>query len=468
MKKLMMLCLLALVTVVYAEDKWINTIKILLTEQEKADYKKLKTDAEKEKFVNDAWAKRDPTPDTPDNEFKTNFENNLSQVNERMKKKNAFESDMGQTLLLLGPPAEQKDEGGKKTANYGEDEEEGAAAAGKKIWVYKSLPSDVATGEVKVEFHPSGGEWRFVDKTSAGALLEKARQHTMTAAVAAHGTQEIPAKQPGPAPKAPTTEMPGVTTPEVKAALDATATGTAPKDIPVNALTDTFMTSEGETFSTFAIQTPADAAGSKVGIRVLDSAGTTVKEAELPFVDATSPEAPGYFQTKLPLTPGEHSVAMAVVGTGKSGGVKKTISVPDFSGKFGMSSVILSRKFNQLPEAKPEKTPYTFGKIKVDPDVERTFTKADDLIIVYEIYNFQADASGKPNLEVTISFQKGNEKPKSTQPTAANGLVTGKKMTIPTSFPLATFPPGDWKIKISVDDKVSNQTVSQEAAYTIK
>jgi hypothetical protein len=156
------------------------------------------------------------------------------------------------------------------------------------------------------------------------------------------------------------------------------------------------------------------------------------------------------------------------VGAGKSGGVKKTITVPDFSGKFGMSSVILSKKFNQLTEAKPEKTPYTFGKIKVDPGVERTFTKADDLIIVYEVYNFQADASGKPNIEVTISFQKGNEKPKSTQPTPANGLVTGKKMTIPTSFPLATFPPGDWKIKISVTDKVSNQTVSEEAPYTIK
>src|SRR5262245_52638140 len=234
MKKLMMLCLLALVAVAYAEDKYIEHLKILLTEQEKADYKKLKSDAEKEKFANDAWAKRDPSPGTPENEFKTNFENNLSQVNDRMKNKKAFESDLGQALLLLGPPSEQKDEGQKKTSGS-DDEEEGSGGGGKKVWVYKNLPPDVASGEVTIEFHPSGGEWHFVDKNASGSLLEKARQHTISAAASAHGTQEIPTKQPGPAPKAPPAELP-VSTPEVKAALDATATGTAPKDIPVNAL----------------------------------------------------------------------------------------------------------------------------------------------------------------------------------------------------------------------------------------
>jgi GWxTD domain-containing protein len=470
MKKFLMLCLLALVAVAYAEDKYIDHIKILMTEQEKAEFKKLKSDSEKQKFVDDFWAKRDPSPGTPENEYKTNFENNLQQVNDRMKDKKAFESDLGQTLLLLGPPSDQKDEGGKSSGYNTESDEDTGGAPGKKIWIYKSLPSDVASGEITIEFRPSGGEWRFADKKTAGAILEKARVHTMAAQVSAHGTQEIPAKQPEMAPSPSTADVPPVTTPEVKAALDATATGTAPTDVSMNTLADSFMSSEGEVFSTFAISTTADAAGAKVGIRVMDPSGAVVKETELPFVDATAnpPEAAGYFQTKLPVTAGEYSVALAVVGAGKAGGAKKTLTVPDYAGKFGISSVILSRKFNTLSEAKPEKTPYTFGKIKVDPDAERTFTKADDLIIVYEVYNFQNDATGKPNVEVVISFQKGNEKPKSTQPSPANGLVTGKKMTIPTSFPLTVFPPGDWKVKVSVTDKVSNQTASQEAPFIIK
>jgi|GEM_PF-3169429 len=468
MKKFMMLCLLAIVTIAYAEDKYIDHIKILMTEQEKADYKKLKSDNEKQKFVDDFWARRDPSPDTPENEFKTAFENNLQQVNDRMKNKKAFETDIGQTLLLLGPPSDQKDAGGK-SSNYDEDEAS-SGAPGKKIWTYKNLPPDVASGEITIEFRPSGGEWRFADKKTVGAILEKARMHSISTQASAHGSQEVPAKQPEVAPKPAAAEIPAVTTPEVKAALDATATGTAPTEVPMNALADSFMTSEGDVFSTFAISTTADTAGAKVGIRVMDSSGALVEETELPFVDATAnpPEAAGYFQTKLPIPAGDYSVALAVVAGGKSGGSKKTFSVPDYAGKFGISSVILSRKFNTLTEAKPEKTPYTFGKIKVDPDTERIFTKADDLIIVYEVYNAQNDAAGKPSVEVTIGFQKGMEKPKNTQPAPANGLVTGKKMTVPTSFPLTTFPSGDWKIKVSITDKLTTQTASQETSFTIK
>jgi len=463
MKKFMMICLLALVAVAYADDKFIDQIKILMTQQEKADYKKLKTDAEKQKFVEDFWAKRG-------NDYKTNFENNLKQVNDHLKDKRGFESDLGQTLLLLGPPTEQKDNKGKATGGgYGEDEGEGAQQ-GNKTWVYKSLPSDVASGETSIEFKASGGKWHFADANTANAILEKARVHYASQA-SAGGAQSAPTTQtPGtPHPAAPA-EAVAVTTPEVKAALDATATGTAPKDIPVSGLADTFMTSEGETFATFAIETTGDTSTAKAGVRVLDASGATVKETELPFVDATAnpPEAAGYFQTKLMVPAGDYSVALVVVGGGKSGGVKKTLKVPDYSGKFGLSSVILSKKFTQLTEAKPEKTPYTFGKIKVDPDVDRTFAKSNDLIIVYEVYNFQVDAAGKANAEVTISFQKGNEKPKSTAPSPVNGLVTGKKMTVPTSFPLATFPAGDWKLIVSVTDKASNQTSTQEAAFTIQ
>jgi GWxTD domain-containing protein len=471
MKKFMMLCLLALVAVAYAEDKYIDQIKILMTQQEKADYKKLKNDADKQKFVDEFWAKRDPSPGTPENEYKTGFEKNLKEVNEHLKDKRGFESDLGQTLLLLGPPTEQKDDKGKTTTGgYGEDEEEGTQQPGNKIWIYRNLPSDVATGEVTIEFKAANGKWRFADSDAANALLEKERQHTISHA-GDQASQSAPTTQAPPTTKAaPVEAAPPVTTPEVKAALDATATGTAPKDIAVGGLADAFMSSEGETFATFAIQTPADANATKAGIRVTDASGATVKETELPFVDATAnpPEAAGYFQTRLPLGAGDYSVALVAVGAGKSGGVKKTFKVPDFSAKFSISSIILSKKFTQLTEAKPEKTPYTFGKIKVDPDVDRTFAKSNDLIIVYELYNFQNDASGQPNTEVTISFQKGNDKPKSTAPSPVNGLVTGKKMTVPTSFPLATFPAGDWKVILSVTDKVSNQTSTQEAAFTVQ
>lgn len=470
MKKLAMFFLLITAVLTFAADKWIDSIQVLMTEQEKAEYKKIKSDADKQKFVETFWVKRDPSPGTPENEYKSNYEKNFDQVNTLMKDKRAFETDMGQTLLLLGPPTEQKDVEDKQPS-YGEEEEE--APSGKKVWTYKNVPAEIHAGELIIEFRPGDREWKFADRKQMQAILEKARERAI---VSAQGTAQSAQQAPAPQ-QAQTTPAPGtdgitpVTSPEVKEALDATATGTAPAEVPVVSLVDTFMTSTGEVFLTVAIQSEGAAAGAKVGVRVLDSAGAIAKETELPFVDAAAApaEPAGYFQTNLPIATGDYSVASVVVSNGKKGGVKKTVTVPDYT-KFSMSSLILAKAHQQLAEAQPEKVPYTFGRIKVNPNVSRVFSKSDELIILYEAYNFKPDASGQANIEVSIAFQKGTDAPRSMPAAAAKGLVTAKKMTVPTSFSLSEkfFSPGDWKVIITLTDKNSNETTKQEAAFTIQ
>jgi hypothetical protein len=161
-------------------------------------------------------------------------------------------------------------------------------------------------------------------------------------------------------------------------------------------------------------------------------------------------------------------LAVAVAAGEKTGGAKVPLSVPDYAGKFSMSSIILAKEFKQLTEAKLEKEPYTFGKIKVIPNMTHEFTPADELIVVYEAYNFQLDATQKPNLEVVFAFQKDQDPEKATPPAVPNGLVTGKKITIPTSYPLAKFPPGNYKLTITLTDKGTGQTASRDATFTIK
>ena len=73
MKKLACFLLIAFATVVFADkyDDWVNVdVKAIITKPEKDAFKKLKSDAEKEKFIQDFWAKRDPSRGTPENEFK--------------------------------------------------------------------------------------------------------------------------------------------------------------------------------------------------------------------------------------------------------------------------------------------------------------------------------------------------------------------------------------------------------------
>lgn len=455
MKKLLILLFCSLATFAFADkyDNWLDEeVKVIITKEEKDAFKKLKSDSEKDQFIEQFWTKRDPTPGTPENEYRKEFERRLQFIKDKMKgsSQKPIDSDMGQTYLLLGNSDEVKT-----------DEEDPPG----QIWIYKQLPKEVASGELQIAFEADedSGGFRFVESNQAHSTLDKARAfYSKLGSVAAtqQPKQEQPEVKPSEAPTA------AVTTPALKTALDATAAGNAPKDVPINSTADFFMSSTGEPFATIAIDTTADASAAKVGVRVVDESGATIKEMEVPF--ASADEAAGYFQTEVPLSKGAKDVVISVVSGDKAGGAKHSLSVPDTSG-FSISSVILAKSFKQLPEAKPERVPYTFGKIKVQPSIDRVFTKTDDLIIVYEAYNFQIDsATGKPNLEVVFAFQKDQDKPKQTPPAPPNGLVTGKKITIPTSFPLANFPPGQYKLTVTLTDKATNQTATRETSFTIK
>lgn len=460
MKKMLLLVLLLLVSVAFAADKydtWLNDqVKPIITKEERDAFKKLKTDAEKDKFISDFWAKRDPSPGTPDNEYQKTYEAQLQILTDKLKgsTKKAVDSDMGMTALLLGGGYEVTQEGDKDNP--------------KQSWVYHHLPPGLASGDVIIKFEGDQEEGGFVfsNPKDAHKALDTARDYYAHLAERASGMQaEEKAKME--ATMAAAEAMPPVSTPEVKAALDAAAAGKLATDVPVTGLADSFMTSTGEVFATFAAASAADMSTARVGVRIANSDGSTLKEGEYAF--ANPEEAPGHFQAGTPIKPGTYTAYIAVVAGGKSGSVKAPLIVPDFGAGFSISSLILAKNFKQLPEAKPEKEPYTFGKIKVEPSTERIFTKSDNLIVVYEGYNFDMPAGATaPNLEVVFTFQHETDAPKSTPPAPPNGLVTLKKFTVPTSYPLEKFPAGNYKLTVKLTDKASGKTATQEATYTVK
>lgn len=484
MKKLLTLLFVLFAVAIYAADKydqWLNEeVKVIITKQERDSFKALKTDAEKDQFIKDFWVKRDPSPGTEVNEYKDNYEHLLEQVNEKVKSKRhkGFETDMGQTLLLLGPPDKMEDVGAKQNrpATVGTDDEEEEVESGpgvKKQWTWEKLPKEVADGPVVIMFEgdPNSGEWKFADSKKSQAVLEKARAYPITASkMSAEDQQRFLAEQKKQQAAAEQQMMLVYGAPPsdaMKAALDSTVAGTGPKDVSFDAIVDSFMSSKGEEFATIGISSAADTSAARVGVRILDSTGAVVKDLEFPF--QRSGEKPGYFQAQIPFTHGDEKIAVVVTAGDKSGGMVKTANLPDLASKLSVSSIIVSKSFDQIAEAKPEKEPYTFGRIKVHPQVDHIFAKADNLILTYEVYNMQVDAtSGQPSLEQVISFQRGKDKPQSTPAQAPNGLVTAKKMTVPTSFPLANFPAGDYKLTITVTDKATSQTASAETWFTVK
>src|SRR5215831_4123302 len=51
--------------------KWLdNDVTYIITDEERKAFKRLNTDEEREQFVEQFWLRRDPTPDTIENEYK--------------------------------------------------------------------------------------------------------------------------------------------------------------------------------------------------------------------------------------------------------------------------------------------------------------------------------------------------------------------------------------------------------------
>src|SRR5580693_1268262 len=63
--------------------KWLNEdVTYIITDEERQAWKRLNTDDEREQFIEQFWLRRDPTPDTEENEFKEEHYRRIAYANE--------------------------------------------------------------------------------------------------------------------------------------------------------------------------------------------------------------------------------------------------------------------------------------------------------------------------------------------------------------------------------------------------
>ena len=110
-------------TIVLAKDKdnlpaqykeWLNRdVAYIITRGEKSDFLKLRTDAERDKFIDFFWAARNPDPSSPINTYKEEHYKRLAYADDHFgtgKRVPGWSSERGRIYIVLGPP--------KQMANY--------------------------------------------------------------------------------------------------------------------------------------------------------------------------------------------------------------------------------------------------------------------------------------------------------------------------------------------------------------
>lgn len=130
-------------------DKWLKEdVAYIITPEERADFLKLSGDDERDMFVVEFWLHRDPTPGTPENEYKEEHYRRIAYSNEHFAEKvPGWKTDRGRAYITFGPPDEVLRSPNKVTQLQTKSE----------TWVYQNV-------------HAKGQEQRmtFVDKCRCG------------------------------------------------------------------------------------------------------------------------------------------------------------------------------------------------------------------------------------------------------------------------------------------------------------
>jgi GWxTD domain-containing protein len=116
-----------------AYRKWVNEdVAYIISDRERAAFLALTTDEEREKFIEQFWERRDPTPGTVVNEFKEEHYRRIAYANERFADSDlpGWKTDRGRIYIVNGPPDEiESHPNGGRVAPYPYEE-----------WLYKGLP----------------------------------------------------------------------------------------------------------------------------------------------------------------------------------------------------------------------------------------------------------------------------------------------------------------------------------------
>ena len=88
-------------------DQEFEWARYISSKEERNVFKKLNLEG-KRTYIQEFWAKRDPSPGTPENEFKHDYLNRIQQANQSFRGtfRDGWRTDRGRILLVYGPPDE--------------------------------------------------------------------------------------------------------------------------------------------------------------------------------------------------------------------------------------------------------------------------------------------------------------------------------------------------------------------------
>jgi GWxTD domain-containing protein len=485
--------------------QWINDHDVILTQSERDAWKKLNTDDEREKFIEEVWRSRDPDPDTEENEFKEQFYERVAYANEHFSSgKPGRLTDRGRIYIKFGKPdsIESRPAGG----SYERPSWEGNGSTTTypfEKWFYRYLPN-VRSG-VELEFvDPTGsGEYRlarnFEEKdalihTGGGpTFAEMAGVETRAQRLAnLGGFGRINYSR---AQDSPFEVLDLITSlerdqPHERNYIGAT-TGTPTIDessITLDAQINYFRQSDNRVLAALTIQadsselTFVDSGGLQTARMNIFGWVTTVANRRVgKFEDAVSTTATAQelssmrmrksaYARAFILDPGRYRVDVVVrdVESGATGVRRIGFQVPEFpADRLSASSVVLAAKLENM-ERGASVGPFVIGTTKVIPNLTRIFRRNDPVGIYLQVYNAAIDQTTlRPAADAEYVLLKDGKEVTKHLEDWRDINDSGQRLTLTRLIDTRSLAPGEYEVQVRIRDHVTGQTISPSATFTI-
>jgi len=490
-----------------AYKDWLDKdVTYIITDEERKAFKKLATDDERERFIEEFWRRRDPDPDTDENEFKEEYYERIAYSNEHFSSGiPGWKTDRGRIWIMYGKPDEREThpmggsyerpswEGGGSTTTYPFE-----------IWFYRYL-AGVGSG-VEIEFvDPTGsGEYRIARNPNEkdamlmvpGAGLTLSEQLGLTskadrvAGIGGVGNQNYQREQDSPFSRlqllADLNRPPQVKFNDLATAVNTGVVEENPLNFDLRI--DFFRQSDERVITAFTIQAEnkdlvfQDSGGLQqarmnIFARITSVAGRRVGIFEDPVITtATATELSeardrkSAYQKAVPLAPGTYKVDVIVrdVASGATGLKQLGFTVPKYDQeKLSTSTLILAAKLESLVD-QPAVGQFVIGTTKVIPNVSGIYKRGQPVGVYLQVYNAGIDQTTlRPSVDVEYALIKdGKELGK--QAEDWRGLSdSGQRLTLARLIDTRNLPAGEYEVAIRIRDRVTGQALSPSQTFTV-
>jgi len=501
------------------DKKWLDEdVRWIISDEERAAFKQLSNEEEREQFIEAFWQRRDPTPDTAENEFKDEHYRRIAYANEHFAAGiPGWKTDRGKIYIMYG--AADEIESHPSGGSYQRPMEEGGGETSTfpfEQWRYRYLEG--IGQEVIIEFVDTcmcGDYHMTMDRSEKDALLytpnagltlyEQMGMANKASRFTQGGVERLGAspfnrdmqskefdrlEQYAKLNKPPAVkfkDLEEVVSHKINMNLmpfDVRAdfvrvtgdTVLVPVTLQIKNRDITFQNKDGIQRGTVNIFGRVSTLSGRIAQTFEDTVQVDVPTELLPKTTENS----SIYWKALPLRPGRYRFDIVVkdVNGDRVGTWSKGVVVPEYSDDhLSASSLIVADQMEPVPSKNVGTGSFVIGTTKVRPRVPTadgkpiSFKRSQKMNFWMQVYNLGVDdKTHKPSatFEYNVTSMATNKSVVHTVESTDTMGNVGDQVTLEKTLAAANLQPGIYRIQIKVNDNISKQTVDPSVTFAVE